>query len=222
MQLLRTSFVALLLLTAFVPAVQAQGIQIIDYVGFGWETGGFPPSDPGDVLSFVANAATVDPLVGVDLDTEEVTFYIYGLTVAGSDVDVNGTTTTLYSGGVLEVWRDAAKNADYGTFPPNGTVPSTFNDGTLLLRGNFTTFTVLMASDGSGFFGGPADGVAGELITACTGCIYTWGGSFDPNSGVQMPDGYDFQMDGVLEVDPTVPTQSERAWGSLKAVYGNQ
>ena len=35
-----------------------------------------------------------------------------------------------------------------------------------------------------------------------------------------MPDGYDMQMDGVLEVDPTVPTQ-DRAWGSLKATYGH-
>jgi hypothetical protein len=221
MHILRTSLIALLLLTAFIPAAQAQGLQIIDYVGYGWETGGFPSINPGDELIFVANASALDAIVGVDLGVEEVTFYIHDLIVAGGSVDGNGTTSTMYSGGVLEVYRDAAKNADYGVFPPNPTAPSTFMDGTLLLQGNFTSFTVLVASDGSGFFGGPADGVAGELITACTGCIYTWGGSFSPPSGAQIIEGYQFQMDGILEVDPVVPTQDERAWGALKATYGN-
>ena len=220
MRFLQLSFLALLLLTAVVPAAHAQGIQIIDYLGYAWETGGILPSDPGDVLTFVGTSDWVDPLVGVDLGTEEVTFYIHDLVSASTSVDALGTTTILYSGGVLEVYRDAAKNADYGTAPPNGTAPASFTDGVLLLKGNFTSFGITIDNTGAGFFGGPADGVGGELITACTGCIYTWGGSFVAGTA-QTPDGYDLQMDGVLKVDPTVPVQDERAWGSLKASYGN-
>jgi len=221
MQSLRVILAAVLVLAGFIPFAQAQGVQIADYIGYAWETGGFPPSNSGDVLHFVGVTTASDPLLGVDLAQEEATCHVYGLVSQGqlTDNPAPGWTTVIYTGGTLEMYRDAQMNADYGINPPNGTAPSTFVDGTLLLRGNFTSFYVRIDPSGAGTFGGNADGVAGELITTCTGCIYTWGGSFTQASGAQIPTGYDMQMDGVLEIDPAVPTQSESAWGALKASY---
>ncbi len=223
MQSMRLILVTLLVAVAFVPSVQAEGVQIADYLGFAWETGGFLPSEAGDVFSFVGVTTDADPLLGVDLSQEEVTFYVYDLVSQGELVDnpAAGWTTILYSGGTLEMYRDAAMNADYGTYPPNGTVPSTFTDGTLLLKGTFTSFYVQIDPTGAGTYGGNADGVDGELITTCTGCIYTWGGAFTQDAGAQIPDGYDLQLDGVLEIDPAVRTQSESAWGAWKASYNS-
>lgn len=223
MQSSRLILLVLLVTVAFVPAAQAQGVQIADYIGYAWETGGFLPSNPGDVLEFVGVTTAGDPLLGVDLTQEEVTFHVYGLVSQGelADTPQPGFTTILYSGGTLEMYRDAQKNASYGINPPNGASPSTFTDGTLLLRATFTSFGIQIDPTGAGSYGGSGDGVAGELIATCTGCIYTWGGAFTQEAGAQIPEGYDLQLDGILEIDPTVPTQSERAWGALKASYSS-
>ena len=46
-------FLAVLAVTAL--AVPALGqAPAIDYVGYGWEDGGFPPSNPGDMMHYVA------------------------------------------------------------------------------------------------------------------------------------------------------------------------
>jgi len=224
MRILRTMLVALFVLGALVPAT-AQGIEISDYIGYAWETGGFPPSDPGDVLQFVGVADYMDPIAGVDLSTEEVTYYVYGLTSLGASADdpVPGSTTYYYSGGMLEMYRDSAKNADYGINPPNGTVPSTFTDGTLLLKGAFTSFAITFNQFGAASYGGQADGLAGTLITSCSGCIYSWGGAYTADVGAQFPDGdsgYDMQLDGILQIDSAVPT-TDASWGTIKSQYGN-
>lgn len=223
MRFLRTMLVALFVLGALVPATTAQGIEISDYIGYAWESGGYPPTGSGETLQFVGVADWMDPIAGVDLATEEVTYYVYGLTstAVGVDDPVSGYTTYYYSGGMLEVYRDAAKNADYGINPPNGTVPSTFTDGTLLLKGSFTSFAITVNPFGGGSFGGPADGISGELITSCSGCIYTWGGSYSSDVGAQILEGYDLQLDGVLEIDSAVPTK-DASWGTIKSQYGSR
>ena len=52
----------------------------------------------------------------------------------------------------------------------------------------------------------------------CTGCVYTWGGNFLPDTGAQIPDGYDLQVDGVFEIEEAVSTENA-SWGSLKALF---
>ena len=61
----------------------------IDYYGFAWEDGAFPPSNPGDVLEFCGVATFADALFGVDLGADELTFRIYGLVSTG-EVDLVG------------------------------------------------------------------------------------------------------------------------------------
>jgi hypothetical protein len=194
---------------------QAPGI---DYYGFAWEDGGFPPSNPGDVLYFTGVGNGADPIFGVDLGTEELTFYIHDLVSTG-EFDVAGTTVIAYTGGTLEIYRDGAQNADWGVAPPNPTSPATFNDGTLFFQGAFNDFTIFIAPGGYGSFEGTLDGVAGEVISeVCTGCAYSWGGSFTLESGAQIPAGYDLQIDGVFEIEAAVSTETTN-WGSLKALY---
>ncbi len=211
-------FMALLLVVAF--AIPAFGqASAIDYYGFAWETGGFPPSDPGDVLIFTGVGNAADPVFGVDLDNEEITFYMYDLVSTGS-MDIGGGTLMInYTGGYLEIYRDAAMNADWGISPPNPTSPSSFVDGALFFKGSFNSMTAFLNPGGDGSYEGSLDGIGGTMIDdVCTGCVYTWGGNFTPPSGAQIPEGYDIQIDGVFEIEEAVSTE-DRSWGSVKALF---
>lgn len=211
-------FMAMVLVVAF--AIPAFGqASAIDYYGYAWETGGFPPSDVGDVLVFTGVTDYADPVFGVDLGTEEVTFYMYDLVSTGS-MDIGGGTLMInYTGGYLEIYRDAGMNADWGISPPNPTSPSTFIDGTLFFKGSFNSMTVFLNPGGDGSYEGSLDGIGGTMIDeVCTGCVYTWGGNFAPASGAQIPDGYDLQVDGVFEIEEAVSTENSN-WGSVKALF---
>jgi hypothetical protein len=195
-------------------------VATIDNYGYAWETGGLPPSQPSDVLTFTGVADYVDPFLGIDLGTVEVTFYAYGLVSMG-EIGSGDPSMVGYSGGFLEIYEDPAMNADWGTFPPNAVCPSTFADGALLFRGSFSVFTLYFTGTGAGAFEGTLDGLAGSLLGGgCTGCAYSWGGAFTAQSGAQIPDGYDLQLDGVFEIDKAVAGPT-RAWGAIKAMYGN-
>jgi hypothetical protein len=191
----------------------------IDYVGFGWEDGGFPPSNPGDQLFVTSVGVSADAIFGVDLGTEELTIYVYGLISTGEIPIGGGTNVVAYTGGFLEIYRDSAQNADWGINPPNATAPSTFTDGTLFFKGAFVDFTLFLGASGGGSFEGNLNGIGGELIDdVCTGCAYTVGGAFTTDVGAQIPEGYDLQIDGVFEIEATVSTE-ETTWGNMKALY---
>lgn len=202
-----------------VTAVPSGAVVLVDYVGYAYETGGLLPSNPGDTLVFTALATNIDPLTGVDLGTAEVTFYVYGLTSTGQGNDGFGNAIVTYTGGTLEVWRDYAKNADWGINPPNLTAPSTFGDGDLLFQGTFVSFVLAINPlTGAGAYEGYLDGVSGSLIQACANCGYTWGGAFGEDSGAQILPGYDLQIDGVLEVDGSIDNEISD-WGRIKTLY---
>jgi hypothetical protein len=213
-------FLAMVLVIAF--AIPAFGqASAIDYYGFAWETGGIPTSDPGDILIFTGVGDGVDPIFGVDLEVEELTFYMYDLVSTGEIPVAGGTVMINYVGGYLEIYRDAAKNADWGISPPNPTSPSTFVDGILYFKGSFNSMTVFLSPGGEGAYEGTLDGIGGTMIDdVCTGCVYTWGGNFLPDTGAQIPDGYDLQVDGVFEIEEAVSTENA-SWGSVKALFNN-
>ena len=54
-------------------------VSIIDYVGWGWETGGFPVSNVGDEMHFAGITSYLDPEFEIDLGVDELTLYVYGL-----------------------------------------------------------------------------------------------------------------------------------------------
>lgn len=196
--------------------VSAQMVAIIDYVGFGWEDGGFPSSNPGDMLDVYAVATNLDPIFGINLATEEVTVHIYDLVSTG-EVPVGGGTVLIgYTAGKIDVYADPAQDADWGTFPPAGATGWT--NGTKILAGAFTDFTLLVNSFGAGAFEGNIDGIGGTVAQLCNGCEYTFGGAFTKDTGAQIPDGYDLQIDGTLEVDAAVST-TESSFGKIKSLY---
>jgi len=193
----------------------------IDYIGYGWETGGLLPSEAGDELVVAAVATGADPVFQVDFGVDELTFHMYGMTSGGEVPLGGGAVMVNYSGGFLDIYRDPAKNADWGVNPPNAVAPATFVDGALAFRGEFTSLTFYYAADGSGAYEGALNGLDGEVIDdVCANCAYTWGGSFTLAAGAQIPDGYHVQIDGMLELDGSVANE-DSTWGGVKALYGN-
>jgi len=192
----------------------------VDYVGFAWEQGGLEFSLPGDQLSMATVVTQIDPQFEVDLNAAEATLYIEGLTSAGASVNpTTGGAVITYTGGTIAVYADPSFNHDWGINPANGTVPATFTDGDLVFSGEFTSFTVVLQASGAGIFEGYIDGTGGSALAGpCTGCAYTFSGTFAAPTGANIPEGYDLQIDGVLEIESTVPTENMN-WGSLKQLF---
>lgn len=210
-------FLGLIAVVVLAAPAAAQGPEI-DYFGYAWVTPN-PVKTVGDELEFVGVADFADALFGVDLGVDELTFYFYDLISTGDVPLGGGATYTSFTGGMLEIWRDGAQNADWGINPPSPVSPSTFTDGSLFFRGEFNYFDMYMTADGAGSFEGTLDGLAGEVIASvCNGCAYTVGGSFTEDVGAQIPEGYVYQMDGVFEIDPAVATETSN-WGSVKALF---
>jgi hypothetical protein len=209
------------ILCLFAAPALAQNIILLDYSGFGWEDGGIPRSDPGDVLTITGVATSLDALFGVDLGVSEATVYIHSLVSGGEVFDpVSGFTFIGYNGGSIEVYEDSSNDHDWGVFPPNAQ-QATFTNGALLFSGDFTDFTLTLTSQGAGAYEGNIDGVGGTVAQLCDGqadCAYTFGGAFTKGAGAQLPDGYHLQIDGTLEVDAAVRTEPI-SFGAIKALY---
>lgn len=208
------------ILCFFALPVMAQQVILLDYSGFAYETGGIPHSDPGDVLVITGVATMLDDLFGVDLGVSEATVYIYGLSSTGEVVDGYGNLLIGYTGGSIEVYEDPSNDHDWGINPPNAEL-ATFQNGTLLFSGNFTDFNLTLTPSGAGGYSGNIDGVGGTVANLCDGsadCAYTFGGAFTKDTGAQIPDGYDLQIDGTLEVDAAVPVD-DTSFGAIKALY---
>jgi hypothetical protein len=93
----------------------------------------------GTVSHFGPPLEFLNPLIGVN----EYTIYVFGLISQGtttSGVPAFTFYETNYSGGFIEIREDNTPDAVFAVNPPNGSVPSTFQDGTLILSGNFTSF----------------------------------------------------------------------------------
>jgi len=197
-------------------SIAAAQVALIDYVGFAWEDGDILPSDPGDVLAFTAVATQIDAIFGVDLQTDEVTVYVYDLVSTGEFPLGGGLSLIGYTGGTIQVYSDPSEDHDWGINPPNAQQGS-FTNGTLLLEGDFTSFSLALDTGGLGSFEGYIDGVGGTVANTCTGCEFTFGGAFGRDIA-QIPTGYHLQIDGVLEVDESVSTES-KSFGAVKALY---
>ncbi len=217
MKELRTTLLVVFASTVILALPAAAQIRVIDYLGYGWETG----QSAGDEFHFLGISDLVDPIFGVDLSVEELTLYTTNLVVLGS-VDVGGGTTMIsYSTGTMEIYQDPLQDSDWGINPPNATAPSTFVNGDLFFSGELVDLVMFRNSDGSGHFSGSLNGTGGSMIAgSCSNCVYSWGGTFTSGTGAQLIEGYSMQVDGVLEIDEAVSTDSA-AWGSVKALYSN-
>ncbi|HMB68138.1 MAG TPA: hypothetical protein VKU85_02465 [bacterium] len=194
----------------------AQTTQILHVSGNAWETGGFPPSDPGDGLNLVGILNDIEAPLVWDTANYSYTMYVRQLVALG-EVDVNGTRLASYSGGLFTIYVDwLPSNHNYGTNPPNTSSPSSFSDGiSTYLDGYFTGFSLSFNDvTQSGSFSGTLNFTGGDvfpLLNATTG----W--TFGANLAGVSPTGYDLQMNG--DVYLTVVGVEDESWGGIKALY---
>ena len=209
--------------TVFAALPAFASTALMDYVGFGWESYGQVPdagdlttSSPGDVLSITAVVDELDPLFGVDLGLEEATIFITDLVSQGEVPIGGGAYMIQYTGGTMSVYQDLSNDHFWGVSPD----ATTFINGSLLLKGEFTEFTMYFYGAGQGAYEGRLNLVDGTAVSICNDCAYSFGGAFTYDVGAQIPEGYDIQVDGVLEVDSVVST-TENSFGAIKSLFGS-
>src|SRR5687768_14097808 len=227
----KTGILAVLAALAFAASAEAGPAIDWDPIFFYAPASSTPTNQPvGNPLSGVGTVSKFDaPFSDLDASdpTREYTIYLYGLTSLGTVPSGSPGLqlfTTNYAGGTIEIYEDLTPDHDYGTNPPNGTVPSTFNDGTLILSGVFTRF-VVHTNDFTQFQTGNAEGdinwTGGTLYerTFAGGepCPGLFTGGLTWRTSVLIP-GYLFRHDGKIDLNCPVPA-APSSWGKIKAQY---
>ncbi len=198
---------------------------------FTWEAGATPTNSPagGDFFGVGIVSAFGPPFdfLNANDPAKEYTFYLYGLESAGTVVfgpPAQQFYVTDYTGGTFDLYEGTPRNSVFTANPPNVDVPSTFIDGTLLLRGSFTSFQT-QTNNFTAFQVGNLEGeinfTAGSLYDLtfrggqpCPGLL-TGGATW--RSSVLIP-GYIFRHDGKLDLNCPVPAEPS-SWGKIKAQY---
>jgi hypothetical protein len=176
-----------------------------------------PLPDEGDALELVGNislrAETPFPF---DPDQYEYTWTLNGPVCYEIEEIAPGIRNRRLTFGVLEIRRDAARNAEFTIFPPNGIVPSHFHDGEVLLMGIVTDLTVwegfqIVTAKGDLLFQGGS--VLGDLERQ----EWQFRAAITPY-GPEIPSGYGSHWG--LDLVPHQVVGVERAtWGGIKALY---
>jgi hypothetical protein len=206
-----------LLSLGFAPGADAA--SLIDFQGYSYEMGGFPPSNIGDALNFVALVDGLTPPLSWNPAGNEYTLHLSSLTSNGTQQPDPNNIVIEYSGGTLALHEDSSFNSDPGVNPPNASVPSSFTDGPLYLGGTLTNFKIFFNTQfNSGAFEADvtfdSGGHFGELGAQTTG--YTFGGVFI----FGVPQGYDLQWDGQILLD-AVPVEAV-TWGAVKNTFAQR
>ena len=188
-------------------------------------------SAAGSILSIVGSVDYFcTPMAAlVPGPTKEYTFYITGLTSAGTvHTPVGPTTfhTTNYAGGTWEIHEGSPPNAPVaGSMPalPSAQVPANFTDGPVVLSGTFANFSTTVTTNGTNINGSFR---ADYIATGGTYFPQVGGGTalFQGNWCVTLapagctPATYSAHPDGKWDTPPTTPTLRS-TWGTLKTLY---
>lgn len=183
---------------------------VLDYTGFTWTT-------TRDVQHFWAVGVLDGFSQPVNDPAEVYTYFLSNLTLASIDNPGSPQKTYHYSGGDFSVFKSTGpqnRGYDYGTYPANGTSPSTFIDGALWLQGALSNFTVTTNDNlqlgiltANGVFTG---GEFAPLLGANT--FFDFAG-LTARGGNGIPDGYAYRMDGQVQatLNPPVPEPATSA-----------
>jgi len=225
-----------LTLVALAWVVPAQAAPAID-----WDPLQFYSFIPGQItpnnspvgaqLIGVGTVAQFGPpldFLNANLPTTEYSIYVFGLISQGTTSSGPPAFTfynTNYTGGFIEIHEDTTPDAVFAPNPPNAQVPSTYQDGTIILSGVFTSFftqTDNFSPHGVGNAEGDINWTGGTLIAytfdshdnPCPG-LFTGGLTSDPN--VVTP-GYIWRHAG--KIDFNCPTAAKvSTWGNVKGMY---
>jgi hypothetical protein len=191
------------LVALMVVSVTAQALPLIlDYTGFAWG-----PSSLGRGLPNQFNGVgVVDGFSMPVNDPNEVyTYYLSGLTLSNVVTHSPTRHTYQYAGGNLALYESTGpsnRGFNYGTYPINGTVPSTFTDGLLWLSGSVNTFSVFyddvlrlgsLSANGQFTSGAFAGFLQSENYFTFSGLTAR------PGNGI--PKGYGYRLDGQVNSD---------------------
>jgi len=229
---------AALALALFVPALvaPAQAAPAIDWdpvMFYSAIPGQITPnnSPPGAQLIGVGTVSTFGPpfaFLNANMPAFEYTIYVYGLFSAGTTSSGPPAFTfynTNYVGGLIEIHEDPSPDANFAPNPPNGAVPSTFQDGTIILSGSFTSFftqTDNFSAHGTGNAEGDIVWTGGTLLPLTNDpaghpCLGLFTGGLVSDPAVVTP-GYIWRHDGKIDLNCPTATQTQ-TWGSIKGTY---
>jgi hypothetical protein len=200
------------------PATASDPVILFDFTGYDYWTW-----MPDTCYNAVGEVPSADPAYLTFDPTKQYTFSLQGVCLV-STVTFGCYTSYTFEGGTLDVYCDdllaGGTDFDYGINPPNATSPSSFEDGELILGADVQAMTILWNTcDGTASLEGGLDFVRGTQL----GNIpleqrggFTLAGAREDAPGI--PEGYFWQIDGIVEIPGAVPTES-RSWGSLKIQY---
>jgi hypothetical protein len=160
---------------------------------------------------------TLDPV------NNEYTFRIYSGMLTSADT-LAGWGVYQYAGGdgTIGIYEDSKTTGtlfDYGVWPPNGTAPSTFIDGTLMIGGSFATLMIRVnLGTGDGSLSGTIDWTGGTELgnfpaDQHDGWTFAGFGAGMPGT----PLGYIWQIDGEIYLPETATEES--SWGNVKNLF---
>jgi hypothetical protein len=205
---------------AVLAAAAWANVYLLDFNGYDywWPAGCY--NAVGDVTAVNSSYLTFDYV------NNEYTFSIQNLCTAMVDsTTIPGLIIWSFTGGTVDVYEDAiagGTHRDYGINPPNATAPSTFEDGTLVLGGDFSMMTLVWNTfSGVGSLEGTMDLNRGSQLSNIpmnqrTG--WTLAATRDIDDPIPTPEGYFWQIDGYLEISDPIPTE-QKSWGELKRQY---
>ena len=192
-------------------------VYLLDFNGYDywWPAGCY--NAIGDVTAVNSDYLTFD------YGSYEYTFSLQNVCTAMVDsLSIPGLYIWSFVGGTVDIYEDAGTARDYGINPPNATAPSTFEDGTLVLGGDFTMMMLVWNSiTGAGSLEGTMDLNRGSQLGNIpmeqrTG--WTLAALRDIQFPITTPEGYFWQIDGYLEISDPIPTE-KTSWGQLKQQY---
>ena len=216
---------ALALLVSAVPA--AGDTWLADYRGYDYTRPLFENfTAPGQTYEAVGPIISMnEDFFVLDEDNFEYTVFLNSGTLTA--VDSVGTYVFYHfvaGDGVLSFHEDAivgGTQADFGTYPPNASCPSSFNDGTTMLQGVLTSLTIVIETeDGDGSLSGTFDLVGGDYLENIPpdmreGWTFSALGLGHPPF---TPEGFMNQIDGEVYLTTSTPVE-RTSWGRLKQLH---
>ncbi len=214
-------------IVAMLPLAASGTVWLADYHGydFTWPL-------PEDFTSPGQHYDAVGPTISMnedyfilDEETSEYTIHIQAGTLTSTETVGNYVFYYYQEGdGTISFYEDSIEEgteADYGTYPPNETSPSTFTDGTHMLGGYFTSLTfVFELEDGDGSLSGMINFDQGEYLENIPPhmregwTLAAMGLGHPPFT----PEGYMNQIDGEVYLEEGTSTKPT-TWGRLKKMY---
>ena len=158
--------------------------------------------------------------------SKDYTFHVYGL-ISNGTATIGPPATefyvTTYTGGTIEIYEGTPRDAVFDPGPPNVNVPSTFENGTLLLKGTVSGFYT-QTNNFTAYMTGNAEGnitwTGGSLLSYVGGdnpcpALFTGGVTWLPSVNIA---GYLFRHDGKIDYECPTPNRPS-TWGRMKALY---